>query len=172
MTAEATAMIQDTQTLESRQVLTFTLGGESYGVDILRVQEIRGWTSVTRIPQAPEHVLGVLNLRGSIVPIIDLRRRFGIGQAEFTPLTVIIVLLVELPSGRREFGLVVDGVSDVVDITSGDMKPPPDIGRRVDGDFLQGLATVGEAMVILLDVDALISKEVALIALEERDPEA
>ncbi len=171
MTAEATALAQEGATLESRQVLTFTLGGESYGVDILRVQEIRGWSSVTRIPQAPDHVLGVLNLRGSIVPIIDLRRRFGVGQADFTPLTVIIVLLVDLPSGRREFGLVVDGVSDVVDITSGDMKPPPDIGGRVDGDFLQGLATVGDAMVILLDVDALISKEMAMIAPEERDPD-
>ncbi len=169
MTAEAAAMVQEAATPESQQVLTFTLGAESYGVDILRVQEIRGWTSVTRIPQAPEHVLGVLNLRGSIVPIIDLRRRFGIGEAAFTPLTVIIVLLVELPGGRREFGLVVDGVSDVVDITAANMKPPPEIGGRVDGDFLKGLATVAEAMVILLDVDTLISKEVALVAVEEHE---
>ncbi|TVS18500.1 MAG: purine-binding chemotaxis protein CheW [Gammaproteobacteria bacterium] len=169
MTAEAAAMVQEAVTQESQQVLTFTLGAESYGVDILRVQEIRGWTSVTRIPQAPEHVLGVLNLRGSIVPIIDLRRRFGIGEAAFTPLTVIIVLLVELPGGRREFGLVVDGVSDVVDITATNMKPPPEIGGRVDGAFLKGLATVSDAMVILLDVDTLISKEVALVAVEEQE---
>src|SRR5690606_4135239 len=94
----------------SNQVLTFTLGDEAYGVDILRVQEIRGWTPVTRIPQAPNHVLGVLNLRGSIVPIVDLRMRFNLQHAEYTPLTVIIVLSVQSPVGRRDFGVVVGGV--------------------------------------------------------------
>jgi purine-binding chemotaxis protein CheW len=103
----------------SKQVLTFTLGDETYGVDILRVQEIRGWAPVTRIPQAQAHVLGVLNLRGSIVPIVDLRMRFSLPRAEYTPLTVIIVLSVESPQGRRDFGLVVDGVSDVIDVALG-----------------------------------------------------
>ena len=91
-------------------------------MDILRVQEIRGWSPVTRIPQAPAHVLGVLNLRGSIVPIVDLRMRFSLQRAEYTPLTVIIVLSVESPQGRRDFGVVVDGVSDVIDVPAGDVK--------------------------------------------------
>src|SRR5690348_10894150 len=107
----------------SSQVLTFTLGSETYGVDILRVQEIRGWTPVTRIPQTPPHVLGVLNLRGSIVPIVDLRMRFNLERAEYTAITVIIVLSVESAVGRRDFGVVVDGVSDVVDINTADIKP-------------------------------------------------
>src|SRR6476619_6226468 len=97
---------------ESRQVLTFVLGNETYGVDILRVQEIRGFTAVTKIPHAPAHVLGVLNLRGSIVPIVDLRMRFSLERAEFNAVTVIIVLSVQSATGRRDFGVVVDGVSD------------------------------------------------------------
>src|SRR5215475_9521599 len=99
----------------SQQVLTFVLGGETYGFDILRVQEIRGWSSVTKIPHAPTHVLGVLNLRGSIVPIVDMRMLFNLARAEYTKVTVIIVLSVQSRSGRRDFGMVVDGVSDVVD---------------------------------------------------------
>ena len=112
----------------SNQVLTFTLGDETYGVDILRVQEIRGWSPVTRIPQAPAHVLGVLNLRGSIVPIVDMRMRFNLERAEYTPLTVIIVLSVESAVGRRDFGVVVDGVSDVVDVNKAEVRPAPELG--------------------------------------------
>jgi purine-binding chemotaxis protein CheW len=108
---------------DSRQVLTFVLGNGTYGVDILRVQEIRGWSSVTKIPHAPAHVLGVLNLRGSIVPVVDLRMRFNLERAEYTAVTVIIVLAVQSDSGRRNFGVVVDGVSDVVDIDSAAVKP-------------------------------------------------
>src|ERR1700738_1369287 len=91
---------------ESRQILTFVLGNETYGVDILRVQEIRGWSAVTKIPHAPPHVLGVLNLRGSIVPIVDLRMRFALDTAEYTTVTVIIVVSVKSAAGRRDFGVV------------------------------------------------------------------
>jgi purine-binding chemotaxis protein CheW len=139
-----------------RQVLTFSLGAENFGVDILRVQEIRGWSPVTRIPKVPPHVLGVLNLRGAIVPIIDLRVRFGLAQAEFTPLTVIIVLSVKSAHGTREFGLVVDGVSDVVDIEAENMKATPNLSHNASVEFIQGLAIVAERMLILLDVDELI----------------
>ena len=97
-----------------RQVLTFSVGPEHYGVDILRVQEIRGWSPVTKIPKLPPQVLGVLHLRDSIVPILDLRVKFNLAQAEFTPITVIIVLSVDSADGPREFGLVVDAVRDVV----------------------------------------------------------
>lgn len=139
-----------------RQVLTFSLGEENYGVDILRVQEIRGWSAVTRIPQSPMHVLGVLNLRGSIVPIVDLRMRFSLPKAEYTPMTVIIVLAVESAAGRREFGVVVDGVSDVVDIEADALKQPPDMGSKVSTEFIHGLAPVAGRMVIVLDIDRLI----------------
>ena len=138
----------------SRQVLTFSLNEETYGVDILRVQEIRGWSTVNRIPQTPPHVLGVLNLRGSIVPIIDLRVRFGLASAEFTPLTVIIVLSIKTAKGMSEFGLVVDSVSDVVDIRDEDVKETPNMGGKMNADFIESLATVASRMVILLDVDA------------------
>ncbi len=143
----------------SRQVLTFCLGAETYGVDILRVQEIRGWTPVTRIPKSPTHVLGVLNLRGSIVPIVDLRVRFSLERAEFTPLTVIIVLSIMTPDGRSEFGLVVDSVSDVVDIGVDDLKETPNLGGKLNADFIQCLATVSDRMLILLDVDALVGRD-------------
>lgn len=144
----------------SNQMLTFTLGEETYGVDILRVQEIRGWTPVTRIPQTPPHILGVLNLRGSIVPIVDLRMRFMLKHAEYTPLTVIIVLSVESAAGRRDFGVVVDGVSDVIDVAVSDIKPAPDLGNQVSTEFIEGLASVSDRMVMLLDIDRLIGGEV------------
>lgn len=145
----------------SHQVLTFTLGTETYGVDILRVQEIRGYSTVTRIPQAPAHVLGVLNLRGSIVPIVDMRMRFNLERAEYTPLTVIIVLSVESPAGRRDIGVVVDGVSDVIDVAVADIKPAPELGAQVSTEFIEGLAAVSGRMVMLLDIDRLIGGDVA-----------
>jgi len=144
---------------DSNQVLTFTLGKETYGVDILRVQEIRGWSPVTRVPQSPPHVLGVLNLRGSIVPIVDLRMRFRLDEAEYTAVTVIIVLSVETTHGRRDLGVVVDGVSDVIDIKAADIKPSPDLGGEATTEFIQGLMTVGEHMVMLLDIDRLVGSE-------------
>lgn len=146
---------------ESRQVLTFVLGEETYGVDILRVQEIRGWSAVTKIPNAPPHVLGVLNLRGSIVPIVDLRMRFALERVDYTTITVIIVMSVVTSSGRRDFGVVVDGVSDVVDVNSADVKPAPELGDRSATDYLLGLATIAERMVVLLDIDKLIGRDFA-----------
>ncbi len=149
---------------QAHQVLTFVLGGETYGVDILRVQEIRGWSAVTKIPQAPPHVLGVLNLRGAIVPIVDLRTRFALERAEYTAVTVIIVLAVMSAAGRRDFGVVVDGVSDVIDVNSGDIRPPPEIGASTAASYIQGLVTVAERMVVLLDIDRLIGAELVAVA--------
>lgn len=142
-----------------RQVLTFSLAEESYGVDILRVQEIRGWSPVTRIPQAPRHVLGVLNLRGSIVPIVDLRLRFGLDKAAVTPLTVIVVLSVEHAGSKREFGLVVDSVSDVVDLDAAALREAPSLGGRAGAEFIQGLATIADKMLILLNVEELLRRD-------------
>jgi purine-binding chemotaxis protein CheW len=148
----------------ARQVLTFSLGAQIYGVDILRVQEIRGWSPVTRIPQTPLHVLGVLNLRGAIVPIIDLRMRLGMERVAYNALTVIIVLSVELDSGRRDIGVVVDSVSDVIDIDTASLKPPPNLGMQADTAYIQGLTTVADHMTMLLDIDRLIGGDVGMAA--------
>ena len=156
MNATNGATKETTASSESFQVLTFILGNESYGVDILRVQEIRGWSTVTKIPHAPAYVLGVLNLRGSIVPIVDLRMRFNLDRAEYTAVTVIIVLSVNSPAGRREIGVVVDGVSDVVDVNANDVKPAPELGDRTATDYIRGLVSVADRMVVLLDIDKLI----------------
>src|SRR5688572_32816993 len=103
----------------TRKVLTFSLGAEVYGVDILCVKEIRGWRPVTRIPQSQASLLGVLNLRGVIVPIVDLRVRFGLPAAEFNAITVTIVLSLDTVDGQREYGFVVDAVQDVIDLAAG-----------------------------------------------------
>lgn len=141
------------------QILAFRLGAETYGVDILQVKEIRGWAPVTRIPQSPEHVLGVLNLRGAIVPIIDLRRRFELESAEFSPLTVIIVLSLRTDDGTRECGVVVDSVSDVVDIKPGAIKPAPALGSHARAQFIQGLANLDDRMLILLNVEEVVIRD-------------
>lgn len=150
-----------------RQALTFCLGAEDYGVDILRVQEIRGWSPVTRLPKVPPHVLGVLNLRGTIVPIVDLRVRFNLPSAEFTPLTVIVVLSVQFASGAREFGVVVDRVSDVIDIAADHVKKAPSVGSSSAAEFIHGLAVVGERMIILLNVDELIRRDLDQVGAPE-----
>ena len=140
----------------SSQYLTFSLANEEYGVEILRVQEIKGWTPVTQIPNAPSFLKGVLNLRGTIVPIVDLRMRFNLEQIEYTPTTVVIVLSLFTEGRERTFGIVVDAVSDVLNIATADIRPKPDFGTVVDADFINGLATVDEQMVMLLDIDRLL----------------
>ena len=143
----------------TRQVLTFSLGREVYGVDILRVKEIRGWTPVTRMPQSEASMLGVLNLRGLIVPVIDLRVRFALESAEFTPATVIIVLSLRTAGGQRECGIVVDNVNDVVDLDAASIKPAPIVNGNGANEFIEGIATHEEQMLILLHAESLASSE-------------
>ncbi|HLW22969.1 MAG TPA: chemotaxis protein CheW [Steroidobacteraceae bacterium] len=140
--------------------MTFMLAGEEYGVDILRVQEIKGWDKVTRIPHTPEYVLGVINLRGAVVPILDLRRRFGLETMEFGPTTVVIVVRVAGARDERTVGMVVDAVSEVYNVDAGDTKPPPDVCGSVDTIFVKALATVEQKMLILLDIDRLIGSSI------------
>ena len=142
---------------DGQQYLTFVLAGEEYGVDILRVQEIKGWDSVTHIPNTPEYIRGVINLRGTIVPIIDMRIRFNLEQLAYGPTTVVIVLKVLSENGDRIMGVVVDGVSDVYNMLDEDIKAAPDFGSAVDTDFVKGLATVNEKMVIILDIDHMLN---------------
>lgn len=143
----------------SDQYLTFIMADEEYGVDILCVQEIRGWESATPLPNAPSHIKGVINLRGTIVPIIDLRQCFGLAAIEYTAVTVVIVLKVHTPVGERIVGMVVDAVSDVYALADSEMRSAPDLGGAVNTEFIRGLVTVNEHMVILLDIDKLLSIE-------------
>lgn len=142
----------------AQQYLTFLLAGEEYGVDILRVQEIKGWDSVTPIPNTPEYIRGVINLRGTIVPIIDLRLRFNLEQLEYGPTTVVIMLKVMSDEKQsRTMGIVVDGVSDVYSMPAEQIKSSPDFGTAVETDFVKGLATVNEKMVIILEIDHMLN---------------
>ncbi len=145
---------------DASQYLTFLLAGEEYGVDILRVQEIKGWDSVTPIPNTPTYIKGVINLRGTIVPILDLRERFSLEVIPYSQLTVVVVLKVKNDKGYRTMGVVVDAVSDVYNITDEEMKEAPDFGQAISTDFVKGLATIDEKMVIVLDLDHLLNSSV------------
>ena len=144
----------------SQQYLTFILGVEEYGVDILRVQEIKGWDTATEIPNTPDYIQGVMNLRGIIVPIIDLRKRFDLEKVEYGKTTVVIVLKVKSNDKERTMGFVVDAVADVYDVSEEQLKPPPDFGCKVGTEFVKGLATMDEKMIILLDIDQLMNNGV------------
>jgi len=143
------------------EFLTFTLGAEEYGVDILKVQEIRGYGTVTRIPDAPDFIKGVINLRGTIVPVVDMRIKFKLGKVEYNELTVMIILNV----ANRVVGMVVDGVSDVVALTPEQVRPAPEFGAAVGAQFLTGIGTLDSRMLILVDIEKLLrSQDMALVA--------
>ncbi|MCB1752419.1 MAG: purine-binding chemotaxis protein CheW [Gammaproteobacteria bacterium] len=137
------------------EYLTFSLGTEEYGVDILRVSELRGWGAVTRIPNAPEYVKGVLNLRGNIVPVFDLRQRLGIPFRAYEKETVVIILRVVASMTEKNIGVVVDAVSDVLCATAAEIQPSPDFGARLKTDLINGMISANDKMVMLLDVDKL-----------------
>ena len=145
--------VQDqTESKDEDQFLTFVLQDEVYGLDILKVQEIRGWTKVTQMPNSPDFIRGVMNLRGAIVPILDLRRRFNMDETEFTMQTVVVVVNVQ----QRTIGMIVDQVSDVVDIDEKSIRQAPDFGTSIDSSFIKGLVPVNEKMIILLNVDEML----------------
>ncbi len=137
---------------EAGQYLTFLLGQEQYGIEILKVQEIKGYTPPTPVPGAPAHVKGVMNLRGTVVPVVDLRARFGMPEAERNAFTVVIVVTV----GKKVFGLVVDAVSDVLNIANHDVEAPPELGADVDVSYLKGMAKTSERLIALLDIDEVL----------------
>jgi len=142
------------------EFLTFALGTEEYGVDILKVQEIRGYDTVTRLPDAPDYIKGVINLRGTIVPVIDMRVKFRL-EAKVDALTVMIVLNV----ADRVVGMVVDSVSDVVQLDAGQIRPMPEVGTGIDRRFLTGIGALDERMLILLDIEGLMtSADMGLVA--------
>ncbi|WP_370280003.1 chemotaxis protein CheW [Pontibacterium sp.] len=146
------------------QYLSFIIAEEEYGVDILRVQEIKGWSKTTPIPNTPDYIKGVMNLRGAIVPIIDLRERFGLPPLEYGPMTVVIVLSVQCEERERLMGIVVDAVSDVYNVKPEDLKPAPDLGGKLRSEFVKGLATVDEKLMIVIEIDSLLnSDELSLV---------
>jgi purine-binding chemotaxis protein CheW len=137
----------------TREILVFVLGTEEYGVDILKVQEIRGYDKVTPIPSAPDYLKGVVNLRGIIVPIVDMRVKFRLAEVRYDQFTVVVILRF----ANRVIGLVVDGVSDVIALTANEVKEAPHLGSVVDSSFIAGLATQDDRMVLLLDIEKLLS---------------
>lgn len=145
---------------DAREYLTFTLGDEEYGIDILKVQEIRGYDAVTKIANSPSFIKGVINMRGVIVPIIDMRLKFNLGQVEYNEFTVVIILNI----ADRVVGIVVDGVSDVIALGQEQIRPAPEFGALLDTDYIEGLATLDERMVIMVDIEKLMtSTEMGLV---------
>jgi purine-binding chemotaxis protein CheW len=136
---------------DGNQFLTFRLMDEEYGIDILRVQEIRNFSKITPIPNTPHYIKGAMNLRGTVVPIIDLRRKFDMPEIEYNQYTVIIVVTV----GSRVMGLIVDAVSDVLNVGDDDLEPAPNFGGDVDTSFLTGLAKCGDRLITLLNIEKL-----------------
>jgi len=153
--------LEGTAAADKQQFLSFQLGAEEYGIDILRVQEIRAYEKATRIPNTPDFIKGVINLRGVIVPVIDLRMKFGLESADYNEVTVVVVLNV----ANRTIGIVVDKVSDVLALGQGDIRPAPEFTARVDNAFVRGLATLDERMLIIADIERLMTgAEMALVA--------
>ena len=154
----------------TREVLVFVLGSEEYAVDILKVQEIRGFDKVTPIPAAPAYLKGIVNLRGVIVPVIDLRLKFQLPDPRYDDTTVMVVLRL----AGRVIGVVVDAVSDVVRLAPGDIKAAPQLGSLVDGSYIAGLATQDERMILLLDIEKFLSSAelnlLAQAAMASHDP--
>ncbi|MEC8080255.1 MAG: chemotaxis protein CheW [Pseudomonadota bacterium] len=142
-------------TMPTREFLTFVLGDETYALDIMTVKEIRGYEATTKIANAPDFIKGVINLRGDIVPIIDLRIKFGIGEPTYNEWTIVIMLNIH----ERIVGIVVDGVSDVMNLEDEEVKPAPEFGVAFDSKYLHGLATLEDHMVIIVDIEALISRD-------------
>lgn len=139
--------------ITSLEFLAFTLGQEEYGIDIQKVQELRGYDSVTRIANAPDCIKGVVNLRGVIVPIIDMRIKFNLGTPTYDQFTVVIILNI----AGRTMGMVVDSVSDVITLSAEQVKPAPEMGAALDTDYMIGLGTLDDRMLILVDIDRLMS---------------
>lgn len=158
MTADAPIvedMIKDQQS-ELVQYLTFMMAGEEYGIEILSVQEIRGWESMTVIPNQPDFVKGVINLRGTVVPVIDLRLRFQLPKVEYSELTVVVIVKVLIGDSEKIMGIVVDAVSDVYNLDKDAAMVAPDIGETENKPFIEGLINVSEKMVVLLDLEKIL----------------
>ena len=154
------AVLEKEEASRLQEFLTFTLGPEEYAIDILKVQEIRGYEQPTTIAHAPAFIKGVINLRGTIVPIVDMRIKFAVGTADYTPFTVVIILNIL----SRVVGIVVDSVSDVTTMASNQIRPAPEFASTVDTKYIQGLGTLDDRMLIVVDIEQLmLSSEMSLL---------
>lgn len=142
-----------------QEFLTFFLNNEEYGVDILCVQEIRVWSKVTELPNKPDYIKGVINLRGVIIPIVDLRQRFGMNALDYNEQTVTIILRSHQSTNSQAVGIIVDAVSEVYKFSSESIRKAPDFGSNIDSCFIKGLTSVDDKLVILLDTIALLAQE-------------
>lgn len=145
--------------VRSGKYLTFQLGNEEFGIRVLKVREIMGILEITAVPQTPAHIKGVINLRGKVVPVIDLRLKFGLAGAEYTQRTCIIVTQVQGESGLTLMGVIVDGVSEVLNLAASDIEDTPDFGEEITGQYLLGMAKVKGKVKILLDIDRVLSEQ-------------
>lgn len=157
--ATETRMPGVTTTDREGKYLSFFLDGEEYGIGILKIKEIIGMMPITPIPQTPEFVKGVINLRGKVIPVIDLRLRFGMSEIDYTDRTCIIVVEFSTASGRLHTGIVVDSVSEVLNIRGSDIEDTPTFGAKLSTDFILGMAKIGGGVKILLDIDQVLTKE-------------
>ncbi|MBT7711693.1 MAG: chemotaxis protein CheW, partial [Deltaproteobacteria bacterium] len=145
--------------LETNQYLAFKLEDEVFAFDISRVKEVLEFDTVTRVPQTPEMMKGVINLRGSVVPVIDMRIKFGMGGIEKTVNTVIIIIEIDMDSDSTMIGVLVDSVKEVMDLDSEHIEPPPTIGTQLNTDFIRGMGKQGSQFVIILDIEKIFSSE-------------
>lgn len=157
MAETAVEQLNQAITEKEGKYLTFSLGAEEYGLEILKVREIIGYIDVTAVPQTPHHVKGVINLRGQVIPVIDLRAKFGMEIAEITKKSCIIVAEIVRGSQKHSMGVIVDGVQEVLDIAEKDIEEPPQFGSAVDTNFILGMGKIDESVKILLDIDQVLS---------------
>jgi len=165
-------MYANEQAATTWQYLTFRLGAESFGIDVLKVREILDLISVTKVPRAPEYMLGVINLRGSVVPVVDLRKRFGIESGARTKDNCIIVLEIAFGEELAKVGIIGDMVEEVVDLKSEQVEPPPKLGSQLRTDFIVGMGKQGDDFIILLDIDKIFSAEELSLVQEAGESES
>ena len=152
---EAVAKNKESSTYDG-QFLTFSLNSEEYGIEILKVREIIGVMDITTVPQTPDFMKGVINLRGKVIPVVDLRLKFSMHEEEYTQETCVIVV----EADSSQVGIIVDSVSEVLDIKSGEIEETPSLGQGIDTNFIMGLGKVKEKIIILLDIEQILSSEV------------
>jgi purine-binding chemotaxis protein CheW len=158
-TAIANAAVQKVAFQKEGKYLTFALASEEYGLEILKVREIIGYMDITNVPQTPMHVKGVINLRGQVIPVVDLRMKFGMEEAEVTEQSCIIVVEIAQEGRTFQTGIVVDHVQEVLDITEDQIEDAPQFGSSVDTNFISGMGKIGEEVKILLDIDKVLGAE-------------
>jgi purine-binding chemotaxis protein CheW len=168
MTQATPAPAASAGTAHQTQFVSFAIGNDQYGVDIMAVREIKGWSDITHLPKQPDYVRGVLNLRGAIVPIVDLRCKFGQGLTQTTPLHIVIIVQI----GGRQVGLIGDRVLDIVPVDDDQIQPVPRIVNSTRVNFLSGLVTTGSGMIALIDLPNLLSTQLGSDAVESNPPVA